>query len=252
MGAAPTLILFDADDPGPIRCADAPPEGVTALRDVLGRLLRRASVTALPPDRRPATSEGRCPAQTRDRPSVLSEGGRRRRLALAWTGGWAWQASRVAPLLEALALPAHLFVPVERLGCAHALRIEDLAVLARVRDLHLELDLSMRLPAGSRDLDRWLACACRTLAFHTGRAPRHAYLGRAPCGRREGFLLSQHGIEGAVTRSVPGARRNPYVSVQPAMVAPGPLRWRIEAFCDEAMIRGRKAGAGVRRRKVRS
>jgi peptidoglycan/xylan/chitin deacetylase (PgdA/CDA1 family) len=158
--------------------------GLSALRDLLRRLTERAQVASL------GDLE---PTHTRERP----------RVALAFLGGHASHARYVAPLLDALGLEAHFFVPCETIGkCGH-LSLKEIATLRHCRRVHVDVDLSALVSRSSwRTADR-LRDSAAILEAHTGRACRYVWVGRGQWDRRLPMLLRHARYIGVVSCGFP-------------------------------------------------
>ena len=146
-----------------------------------------------PPGRRLRSKQGR---KAPERPKL-------QRIALAFLGGHASHARYVAPLLDALGLEAHFFVPCETIGKRDHLTLKDIAALRHCRHVHVDVDLSTVVSRSSwRTADR-LRDAAATLEAHTGRACRYVWVGRRQWDRRLPLLLRHTRYAGVVSRGFP-------------------------------------------------
>ncbi len=173
--------------------------GLTALRDLLQRVADRARVASLC-ELLPAATVGEM------RPHV----------ALAFLGGHASHARFVAPLLEALGLAGHFFVPYETIGKPGHLSLGQIAALRYHRHVHVELDLSSLPPGSSWRMADRLRESAATLEAHTGRRCRYVWVGPRQWDRRLPVLLRHQRYTGVVSPHFPRDARFGGLHILPA------------------------------------
>ena len=124
------------------------------------------------------------------------------RAALVFVGGDQGHVRYAAPLLEALGLPAHFFIPLDQLGRSGRLELQDLVTLRQYHGIRLELDLSSAPPLTCRDLAAALGDGRSVLKACSGQIPRFVWTSTGSIPRRFRFLLEQFGIAGVVSSAL--------------------------------------------------
>lgn len=153
---------------------------------------------------------------------------------LVFVGGFAGQCTYGAPMASALGLPAHLFIPLDRIGLPGHATLAQLRCAARLPGIRLEVDLASECPAslwGRIDLLHRMA---ETLTFGAGRRPRYIWWGRRPVDARGGLMLRQSGYTAILCSEAPAARAARSV---PLLVARIPPREQCGAALDCASSR---------------
>jgi len=153
------------------------PLSVSELRCLLGRARRQAAIGPLSPDGA-------------------------RGIALAFVGGHHGHAQWAGPLVEALGLCAHFFVPLESIGLPGRMTLFQLEELGRCRGAKIELDLSLTRPRTTRSLATQIRQRAATLRSRTGHRPRYAWVRGEEWDGRLSLLLQQHRFQGAVSADI--------------------------------------------------
>ncbi|MBD3236143.1 MAG: hypothetical protein GF330_05535 [Candidatus Eisenbacteria bacterium] len=152
---------------------------LSGLRELLERWMAADRIVPLSPDLLPPRIWLR---QRTGAPRVL-----------AFVGGHANHCLYAAEMVSALGLPAHLFVPCDRIGRPGHATLAQLRRAARLPGIRLEVDLRYECPASSWRRIELLRRAAETLSGGSTRRPRYVWWGGAPLDARARLVLQQSG-----------------------------------------------------------
>lgn len=196
-------------------CAERP-LGVAALREVIERLRSDAAIV-------PITQ-----AALPDNP--WREERARTQVSLAFAGGYAGHCEYVVPLLVALEIPAHLFVPLEQIGQRGRASLVELRAAGAQRGIRLEVDLSTDPPHTLWGQVEVLRRAAATLAQPRGPRPRYVWFGSQALDVRARLLLQQTGYTAAITEVMPAPAARRGAPILPA--------WPLRSFAESPALDG--------------
>lgn len=169
--------------------------GLRRFRGILEAIRRRARVVPLP--------GAACAA---DVELCAGDHCRARQVSLAFAGGFSDHLEYVAPLLSALRLPGHFFIPPDQIGLPGRVHISQLRITdTSLPGIRLEVDCSGETPESLRRQVERLRQTARMLRHLSGRVPAYVWLGSRSLDARLSLLLSQSGYAGALCFDPPPA-----------------------------------------------